>query len=440
MSDAEADAKVKLFSQCADALAGLGSVPPADAFFTPGRIEFLGKHTDYAGGRSLVCTVERGICLLVSPRSDNTIRIVDTADGSTAEFPLSPDLQPTPGHWSNYPMTVARRVAQNFPGALRGGDIAIASDLPRAAGMSSSSAVVVATFLALATLNRLAERPEYQSNIKTLEDLAGYLGTTENGQNFGTLAGDKGVGTFGGSQDHTAILCCRPRQLEQYAFCPVRHERTVPLPHDHVFAIGVSGVVAEKTGNALERYNRASQLVSAILRLWRSTTGRNDATLAAATVSSADAPDRIRGILRSQPDAADLLDRFDQFCEEAFSIIPAAGDALIAHDLPKLGQLVDRSQYLTEHKLKNQVPQTAFLARSARDLGAVAASGFGAGFGGSVWALVPERTAAEFLDRWRARYVQQFPNSALRPAFLTTRAGPAAMHLPFAPSPLAAER
>ena len=44
------------------------------------------------------------------------------------------------------------------------------------------------------------------------------------------LEGDRGVGTFGGSEDHTAMLCCLPGSLSQYRFCPVRRERIVALP------------------------------------------------------------------------------------------------------------------------------------------------------------------------------------------------------------------
>ncbi len=72
----------------------------------------------------------------------------------------------------------------------------------------------------------------------------------ENGQTYKSLTGDGGVGTFGGSQDHTAILTSEAGHLKQYSFCPVRFERTIKLPEDCVFVIGVSGVVADKTGSA----------------------------------------------------------------------------------------------------------------------------------------------------------------------------------------------
>src|SRR5262245_49919579 len=58
----------------------------------PGRIEVLGKHTDYAGGRSLLCTVERGICVVVSRRSDPCVRIADAVSGQEYQFTLSSDL------------------------------------------------------------------------------------------------------------------------------------------------------------------------------------------------------------------------------------------------------------------------------------------------------------------------------------------------------------
>ena len=149
-----------------------------------------------------------------------------------------PELKPPAGSWSNYPMTVARRVARNFPGACRGADMALVSDLPQAAGLSSSSALLVSVFLVLAEANQLAARDEYWHNIGNKTDLAGYLGTIENGQSFGTLRGDRGVGTFGGSEDHTAILCAEPDHISQYAYCPVEFEKMLPMPPGHVFAVG----------------------------------------------------------------------------------------------------------------------------------------------------------------------------------------------------------
>jgi len=86
-----------------------------------------------------------------------------------------------------------------------------------------------------------------------------------------------------------------------------------------------------------------------------------------------------------------------------------AAEALARGDLDRLGELVDESQAGAERLLGNQVIETASLARDARDLGAVAASAFGAGFGGSVYALVRATEAEDFQRRWAERYVEAFP-------------------------------
>ena len=264
--------KAALFRQAAVALqvaAEANSNRSPLAFFVPGRIEVLGKHTDYAGGRSLLTATERGFAVVVAPRDDSQIRLLDVSRGQEVEFALDPQLSPQAGHWSNYPMTVARRIARNFSAARRGMTFAFISDLPQAAGLSSSSALVVAVYLALEAVNELAPLPEYQQSLPQLLDLAGYLGAVENGQSFGLLAGDRGVGTFGGSEDHTAILTSRPGVLSQYAYRPVRLERTAAVPAGYTFVVGASGVVAEKTGGARERYNRASRMVRILEELWR---------------------------------------------------------------------------------------------------------------------------------------------------------------------------
>ena len=168
--------KACLFKRAADAL---GAKRNTHAFFVPGRVEVLGKHTDYAGGSSILAAAEMGFCIAAAPRDDDKIRLIDAGYGDETEFRLGPDLTPTLGHWSNYPMTVARRIARNFPPPLRGMDVALASDLPPAAGMSSSSALMVAFFHALAAVNRLADRPEYRENIESRMQLAEYLGTVD---------------------------------------------------------------------------------------------------------------------------------------------------------------------------------------------------------------------------------------------------------------------
>jgi galactokinase len=210
-----------------------------------------------------------------------------------------------------------------------------------------------------------------------------------------------------------------------YSFAPLRPERDVPVPAGHTFAIASSGVRAEKTGAAQEKYNRLSALGRRLLALWNRETGRQDPTLAAALRAEPGAADRLRAAAAGEEDAPALLARLDHFLAESEEIVPAAAAALAAGDLAELGSLVDRSQALASSLLGNQIPETEFLARSARELGAAAASAFGAGFGGSVWALVPEERADGFLALWRERYADAFPTLTDAEFFLTGAGSPA---------------
>lgn len=428
MSAEGAASRAALFARCDRALAALRAAPGRWTIWVPGRIEVLGKHTDYAGGRSVVCALERGFCVRAAPRGDNVVRVADVARRERVEVALGGALDLPPGHWGHYVAVVAGRVARNFPGVARGVDLAFASDLPAAAGMSSSTALLVAVFIALSKANDLRSHAVFRGMISSGEELAAYLGAVENGADFGPLAGDAGVGTMGGCQDHTAVLCAEPGRVSRFAWGPLRREGALPVPAGHVFALGASGIAAEKTGAALASYNRASLAVRRLVAAWNAATGRADPTLAAAVESAPDAPARLRALApraagRHLP-AAYLVRRLDQFLAETYELVPAATDALARGALADFGIVADRSQRLAEEWLGNQVPQTVALQRLARDLGAVAASAFGAGFGGSVWALVPEADAATFTKSWRAAYGKAFPKLHAAAEFFISPAGP----------------
>jgi len=273
--------------------------------------------------------------------------------------------------------TVARRMARDF-GITRGVDLVFASDLPYAAGLSSSTALSIGVFFALGAANRLPEHPRFRAHLAGPADLAEYLGCLENGRPFGPFEAAAGVGTLGGCEDQAAILMASPGELAQFRFLPVRLERRVAFPGDYVLVIGASGVVAEKTGAAMESYNAAARTAAEIDRRWRAT-GARDLSLGAALTRSRETLPGLRGRLAGEPA---LRARLEQFAEETEELVPAAAAALCAGGLEAFGRLVDRSQAGAERGLGNQIPETIHLQRAARRLGAVAASAFGAGFGG----------------------------------------------------------
>lgn len=430
MTSAEARIKAGLFERCDEALDAAQVSPERWSIWVPGRIEVLGKHSDYAGGRSLICAMERGICARAASRNDGMVRVVDVVHGLSCEVPLSPGA-PVGDGWSAYVAAAARRLSSNFPVVTTGVDIALGSDLPRAAGMSSSSALLITVFIALAKANDLRSTTEFRDTISSREELAAYLGSMENGADFRSLAGDGGVGTLGGSQDHTAILCAEPGKIARYAWGQLSREGVLRMPKGFLFAIGASGVAAEKTGSAQSSYNRAAEGVRHLLRQWNGFTYRNDTNLGAALASGPDAADRLRRLARetstSEFPAETLERRLEQFIVESTVVVPGAAAALAEESVEAFGVYVDWSQWAAERMLGNQIPETSYLAHSARELGAAAASAFGAGFGGSVWALVRGAEIAAFLEAWEARYWEQFPQHAESATFFRTPAGPSAL-------------
>jgi len=400
---------------------------PAWVWWVPGRIELFGKHTDYAGGRSLVAAVPRGFAVAAAPRADGRVVARD------ARGPVDMQCVPTDETavfkgWTNYIAVVARRLVRNFPAADLGTDIVFGSDLPRAAGASSSSALVVGVALALIRRAALTDRPDWRDAITSRLELAGYLGAVENGLTFGALAGTSGVGTHGGSEDHTAILNARPEAFSAFSYVPVRPIGAAILPPGWRFVVMPSGVEASKAGEALASYNRASLATRALTEVWSRHVGVPAATLSAALAAAARAGIGMDEAIAAQRHAdfspEDLKTRLAHFVEED-GRIPLALDAIRRSDAAALGELSAGTQRDADALLRNQIPETNALAQAARETGAFAASSFGAGFGGSVWAMVPAEDAVAFANRWHARYLETCSPPRPVTAFVARPAPPA---------------
>lgn len=383
--------------------------------FIPGRIEVLGKHTDYCGGRSIVCAIDRGFYADVESNADGTLRLVNRGTGEDISLDLA-DPKTAPGHWSKYAAEVVKRLGNNFPGSLRGTTIDFRSDLPPAAGLSSSSALMIMVFSALAETGGIRGSETFDANIADEFQLAEYLGCIENGRTYRGLAGSAGVGTFGGSQDHAAITLTEHGRLHQFAYSPLREENSFAFPDDRCFVIASSGVVAEKTGAALEYYNRLSKMVSAVVGHFG-----NGGTLAGLIdrIGIDALKEKIASENIGEFSSADLLARVEQFYVENYRIIPRAAELLTAGRLDEIGELLDLSQTNAETLLQNQTPETVFLQRSARECGAFGSSAFGAGFGGSVYALVETNDADQFMNEWQSGYRTKFPQYDKSEFFIT---------------------
>lgn len=410
----ERGGKQALFGAVLEAHARLDQGPPQFVCWVPGRLEVFGKHTDYGGGRTMVCAVPRGFAVAATSRTDRIVHIADAVRHEDL-IVYAPDAGVTHSGWRRYAEVTIRRLARNFPGSPLGADIVIASDLPAASGMSSSSALIIAVAVALGRRGQLHQHPAWVRNIHNGLDAAGYYACIENGRTFAALEGDGGVGTHGGSEDHTAIVEGRAGHVSAFSFVPPRAIASAPVPEAWRFVIAPSGVAARKTGEARLPYNRLSAGVSRLLEIWNQHV-EPAPSLAAALQSRPDAADRLRelcaGAATEDASAGWLRERLDHFVRED-ARIQAALAAFAAADAESIGRLAADSQYDAETLLRNQVPATSALAARARTVGAIAASSFGAGFGGAVWALAPSGEADAFAARWHPASFVMNPGPAV---------------------------
>ena len=192
------------------------------------------------------------------------------------------------------------------------------------------------------------------------------------------------------------------------------------------FVIAVSGVIARKGVEKLADYNNAAMLARwaaesahRVLELSnRIDCDQPKPTLASVTaqvasqVGEPESSDLVRERVLSAISSVDnsthssgcfpgsLSRRYLQFHAESEVIVPQLCNALTSAQADMITNLADWSQNLATSHLRNTVEETEWLPATARKLGAIAASSFGAGFGGSVWALIPAEQATRFASKW----------------------------------------
>ena len=113
-------------------------------------MNLIGEHVDYCGLPVFPMAIPHSAWLLVRPRDDAKVRLADCRGGfPPVEFDIEGEIAPAPaGDWGNYPRSSAQALVARF-GPLRGIDAALCSDIPPASGLSSSTALVIASALAL---------------------------------------------------------------------------------------------------------------------------------------------------------------------------------------------------------------------------------------------------------------------------------------------------
>jgi N-acetylgalactosamine kinase len=238
---------------------------------SPGRINLMGRHIDHQGGTVNVMAVNREIIIVAAPRADDVVSLVNTEGSQFSEetFRISdlvaslnwedwqqvidgPRLQrlleAARGDWGNYTKAAILRLQELFRDRrLRGLDMMVSGDIPMGAGLSSSSALVVATAEAVRLFNRLPV------SARRLVSLCG--------------EGEWFVGTRGGAADHAAIKLSHRGCVTQVGFFPFRIEDSARFFPSHDLVACNSGIYAGKSREARNTFN-AKVTAYHIGRIW----------------------------------------------------------------------------------------------------------------------------------------------------------------------------
>lgn len=136
------------------ALAEAFGVQPSALVAAPGRVNLIGEHTDYNDGFVLPAAIDRHVVMAVHPRQDDLVRLYACDMQASSSFRLGEIVKDDQHTWSNYQRGVAWALQQEGYDLI-GMDVALSSDVPIAAGLSSSAAIELATAMAFQTVSGL---------------------------------------------------------------------------------------------------------------------------------------------------------------------------------------------------------------------------------------------------------------------------------------------
>ena len=226
---------------------------------SPGRINLMGRHIEHRGGYTNYITINREMLLIAGMREDDVIDIhnVDAKSFRPRHFSIGDEISRLPwdewltminsdtvldmirsshGDWSNYFKAAALRLQEKCKShILQGFNGVLSGRIPLAAGLSSSSAVVVSAVEAMTYINNLSFVP------KEFVDLCG--------------EGEWFVGTRGGSGDHAAMKFGEKNNILHMGFYDVRVEDVIPFPAGYRLVVLQSHQYARKSDDAMQIFN-----------------------------------------------------------------------------------------------------------------------------------------------------------------------------------------
>ena len=380
---------------------------PQRLALAPGRVNLIGEHTDYNGLPVFPMAIDRVVAVAFRPRRDRRVCLSNLEDRfPPVEFELSDAIPPgEPGGWGNYPRAAGQALWREI-GPLTGLEGIVGSTVPVAAGLSSSSALVVATALALLDATGAA-----MERARLAELLA---------------RGERYVGLQGGGMDQTVSLCARAGHALRIGFRPALELTPVPVPGDWRVVIASSMVEAAKAAGTRDAYNDRVRECREALARFAAAHGPEPAPADyAGLLSRWDAEEAIRLADATLDDV--LGRRFHHVVSEGARVAEAVA-AMRAGDLARFGELLSASHASLRNDYAVSCAELDELVHIAEAAGAAGARLTGAGFGGCIVAATrTERAEGVMHALWRDFYHPRSVSTRHRDqlVFLATAAGSA---------------
>ena len=173
-------------------------------FFSPGRVNLIGEHTDYNGGYVFPCALNYGTYLLTRKIEGNKLKFSTLNFNNDEESPIDGLFKNTVKTWINYPLGVINEFLKRGK-TITGLELLYYGDVPNGAGLSSSASIEMVTAVALNEL--------FGTGFTTLE-LVKMSQKAENefvGMNCGIM--DQFAVGFG-KKDHAIFLNCDTLEYE----------------------------------------------------------------------------------------------------------------------------------------------------------------------------------------------------------------------------------
>jgi galactokinase len=358
--------------------------PPEIIAYAPGRIEFVGNHTDYNGGTVLGAAINRGVWVGVARREDGLRRFAsDQREGIVSQRADNIAKVAGTANWVNYPLGVIAALPVFNLQAPGGFDYFALSNLPTGAGLSSSAAIELASALCFLELTK--QKPSRETLVK--------IGKHAENNFVGVPCGilDQGVSGFG-SKNHLVFIDCRGPHFD-----------TVPVPagahfwifNTHTKHALVDGLYAARHRECMEAARTLG--VSALVEVTPAALAANEAKLSPLAAKRA------------------------HHVVEEIARVGAAVAALRVGDLVAVGKLLTASHRSSQNLFENSTPELDFLVDTLiANPKVYGARLTGGGFGGAVMALTAPHFGKIDADAVVAAYAKKF-NAA--PAVLDTQTG-----------------